>query len=155
MSGTAELQQYQGAVNRLIYMTVGPLTRGGTQIRAAANFVAEKVDMVGLFNNAAQLVASNASEFADIAEELVRRENTVGLGRMRLDKDLADRLFVLGVRAGIYAQPDVDQREYQSFWEDPVNWAIDAEKSLTEAARSLTNTGLDTVNRVGDLMFPE
>lgn len=155
MSGTAELQQYQGAVNRLIYMTIGPLTRGGTQLRAAANFVAEKVDMVGLFNNAAQLVASNASEFADIAEELVRRENTVGIGRMRLDKDLADRLFVLGVRAGIYAQPDVDQGEYQSFWEDPVNWAIDAEKSLTEAARSLTNTGLDTVNRVGDVVFPE
>lgn len=155
MSGTAELQQYQGAVNRLIYMTVGPLTRGGTQLRAAANFVADKVDMVGLFNNAAQLVASNASEFADIAEELIRRENTVGLGRLRLDTDLADRLFVLGVRSGIYAQADVEQGEYESFWEDPVNWAIDAERSLEEAARSLTRTGRDTANRVGDVVFPE
>jgi hypothetical protein len=153
MSGTAELQQYQGAVNRLIYVTVGPLNRLGTQIRAFSNLVAEKSDIVGTFDNAMQAVTANSREFADIAELILRRQNTVGIGPIRMDRELADQVFTLGVRSGLYAQTDVAREEFNSFWEDAANWEIDARQALQETEGGVRATIDRGVGRLQDMLL--
>lgn len=141
MSGTAEVQAYQGAVNRLIYATVGPLNRTGTQLRAIANLAADKADITGVFDQAMSLVTADATEFARIAEQVLRKERTVGLAGIRVDREVADDMFRLAVRAGLYTQADEDRDEFYTNWEK----AMDGEKLARDALESTRNTIYDSM----------
>jgi hypothetical protein len=141
MSGTAEVQAYQGAVNRLIYATVGPLNRTGTQLRAIANLAADKADITGVFDQAMSLVTADAKEFARIAEQVLRKERTVGLVGIRVDREVADDMFRLAVRAGLYTQAEEDRDEFYTNWEK----AMDGEKLARDALESTRNTMYDSM----------
>lgn len=141
MSGTAEVQAYQGAVNRLIYATVGPLNRTGTQLRAIANLAADKADITGVFDQAMSLVTADATEFARIAEQVLRKERTVGLAGIRVDREVADDMFRLAVRAGLYTQADEDRDEFYTNWEK----AMEGEKFARDALESTRNTMYDSM----------
>lgn len=136
MSGTAEVQAYQGAVNRLIYATVGPLNRTGTQLRALANLAADKADIAGSFEAGMSLVTADAKLFGQIAEEVLRKDATVGLAGIRVDRELADNMFRLAVRAGLYTQSDEDRDDFYSNWEV----AMEGEQIARSAARSIRDT---------------
>ena len=136
MSGTAEVQAYQGAVNRLIYATVGPLSRPGTQLRAIANLAADKADITGVFDQAMSLVTADATEFARIAEQVLRKERTVGLAGIRVDREVADDMFRLAVRAGLYTQADSDREEFYTNWEK----AMEGEKIARDTLEGTRDT---------------
>ena len=120
----------------MVDATVGPLNRTGTQLRAVANLAADKADITGVFDQAMSLVTADAKEFARIAEQLLLKERTVGLAGIRVDREAADAMFRLAVRAGLYTQADSDREEFYTNWEK----AMEGEKIARDALEGTRDT---------------
>ena len=132
-SGTAELQAYQSTVNNLIYATVGPLNKLGTKIRAVSNVLANYADITKAFDRAMDMVLADSALFSEIADGIVSRQGTVGVGKMRIDKGSADAMFSLAVRAGLYSESDEQREQYDGL----LGQVFELEKTIGSAASSV------------------
>lgn len=134
-SGTAEIQQYTAAVNRMIYLTFGALSRGGAKARAGAGFVAEKLDFKNVGPQALDFIAADTKEFLRIADKIVEESKSMGVGIGgfeigRISKDTLNALFEAGVRAGLYAETDEDKEKAFTVWDTMLSAEQGAEKAV-------------------------
>ena len=131
-SNTNELQQFQGAVNRLIYITAGPLSRTGTRIRAGMQFASDKLDVANQAPKAMDTLLADPDLALQLAEEIARRRSSVGFGEdFRISREMADKLFQAGLRVGLYAEED--RQPVYSFWDT----VMSAEQSITDTASQM------------------
>lgn len=131
-SNTNELQQFQGAVNRLIYITAGPLSRTGTRIRAGMQFASDKLDVANQAPMAMDTLLADPDLALQLAEEIARRRSSVGFGEdFRMSREMADKLFQTGLRVGLYTEED--RQPVYSFWDN----VMSAERSVTNTASQM------------------
>lgn len=131
-SNTNELQQFQGAVNRLIYITAGPLSRSGTRMRAGMQFASDKLDVANQAPKAMDALLADPDLALQLAEEIARRRSSVGFGEdFRISREMADKLFQTGLRVGLYAEED--REPVYSFWDT----VISAERSTRDTASQM------------------
>lgn len=131
-SNTNELQQFQGAVNRLIYITAGPLSRTGTRIRAGMQFASDKLDVANQAPKAMDTLLADPDLALQLAEEIARRRSSVGFGEdFRMSREMADKLFQTGIRVGLYTEED--RQPVYSFWDT----VMSAEQSITDTASQM------------------
>ena len=135
-SGTAELQAYQSTINNLIYATVGPLNKMGTKIRAVGNVLANYADITKSFDRAMDLVLADSNLFSEVADRIVSKQGTVGVGKMRIDKESADAMFTLAVRAGLYSESDEQRQEYEGL----LGAVFNVEKTINNGLGSVAST---------------
>lgn len=75
MSPTAFNQSVSTATNRIIYATMGPLTRGGTRLRALINAAVEKADPTRVAAQVMDSVLADPNKFVEVARRIQRQPN--------------------------------------------------------------------------------
>jgi len=137
-SGTPELQAYQGAVNRLIFMTVGPLNKTGTKIRALSNLAADKMDITNSYANAMDMIVADAPLALEALRRLEPRRGTTGMGDIRFRTETVRMVVDLMIKAGILSQEDVENGEIYTLMEGAVDSAAFAEATYGKVVDSVT-----------------
>ena len=130
-SGTPEIQQYQGAINTMVNVIVGPLNRIGTQARTAGRIAAEKLDIANRYAIAMDAVVADSNLALKVIQDIETRRASKGIGPFRLPRDMYDDVFSLGIRIGRYAEADRDEI-YKTWDEMVVDAADDVDTALEE-----------------------
>ena len=138
-SGTPELQAYQGAVNRLIFLTVGPLNKTGTKIRALSNLAADKMDITNSYANAMDMIVADAPMALEVLKSLEPSRNTVGIGKVRVSPETINMTIDLMVKAGLLSRKDVQTGEVYTVIEAAVDTAAFAEATYGKVKDAVTS----------------